>query len=151
MNKEDLYDFDITGGSELFSVATGYIIGKYRNYKTMVHQYDVKTDTLIYNNNEDVYTKKENCTATIEEIIAMNGGKVISISDGVNYDYSKRELRNEILRVWDAVKRILMNGINFARCLVNLILMMAKLFINVDAINMVMKKQLVELWKTYKI
>lgn len=106
MNKDDLYDFDITGGSELFSVATGYIIGKYRNYKTMVHQYDVKTDTLIYNNNKDVYTKKENCTATIEETIAMNGGKVISISDGIKYDYSKKELRNEILRVWDAVKRI---------------------------------------------
>ncbi len=106
MNKEDLYDFDITGGSELFSVATGYIIGKYRSYKTMVHQYDVESDTLIYNNNEDVYTRKEDSTATIEEIIAMNGGKVISISNGENYNYLNKELRNEILRVWNAVKSI---------------------------------------------
>ncbi|HPW53172.1 MAG TPA: hypothetical protein PLI19_00135 [Erysipelotrichaceae bacterium] len=106
MNKEDLYDFDITGGSELFSVATGYIIGKYRSYKTMVHQYDVETDTLIYNNNEDVYLRKEDSTATIEEIIAMNGGKVISISNGIIYNYLNNELRNEILRVWNAIKVI---------------------------------------------
>ncbi len=106
MNRDDLYDFDVTGGSELFSVATGYIIGKYRKYNTMVHQYDVKTDTLIYNNNEDVYVRKEDSTATIEEIIAMNGGKVISISNGIKYNYLNKELRNEILRVWNAVKVI---------------------------------------------
>ena len=44
--------------------------------------------------------------ATIEEIIAMNGGKVISISNGIKYNYLNNELRNEILRVWNAVKNI---------------------------------------------
>ena len=36
----------------------------------------------------------------------MNGGKVISISNGIKYNYLNNELRNEILRVWNAVKNI---------------------------------------------
>ena len=59
MNKDDLYDFDITEVLNFSQWLLDKAIGKYRNYKTMVHQYDVKTDTLIYNNNKDVYTKRK--------------------------------------------------------------------------------------------
>ena len=48
--------------------------------------------------------ENKSAAATIEEIIAMNGGKVISISNGIKYNYLNNELRNEILRVWNAVK-----------------------------------------------
>lgn len=101
LNEEDEYDFDVTGGCELLAVALGLLICKGK-YKINVHKYSVLTDEIVFNqgNNSTDYDLEDE-RALIEEVIALNGGKLINEE---YYDYDDNYFRNEVLRLWDAIK-----------------------------------------------
>ncbi len=103
LNDEDEFDFDVTGGCELLAVALGVIISQNR-YKINVHKYSVIGDRLLfnYNKNSTGYDNEDE-RALIKEVIGLNGGKLISEDD---YHYDDKNFRNEVLRLWDAIKNL---------------------------------------------
>lgn len=100
---EDNFIFDITGGPELFIMATGLFVGSYPSLHIRIQQYDVVTGRMIASYPGDVSANQKEYTLSVKEIIRLHGSAIV---DGTfRYDIDKNDLKNNIIRLWNAVKK----------------------------------------------
>ncbi len=102
LNDSDEFDFDVTGGCELLAVGLGMLI-KENKYHLNIHKYSVIEDKLLFNAGYNTTSYDcEDKRALIEEVVALNGGKLISED---NYSYGDHRFRTEVLRLWQCLKK----------------------------------------------
>ncbi len=100
----DETEVDITGGSEVFIAAIGYLTAQ--NTKNIkIHSFDIKNRTYI--RHYPTTDKKEiNPLLRVEDFITLCGGKIIGGTDRCRYSLRDSTIKNEVLRLWRAVKDI---------------------------------------------
>lgn len=108
-------DCDITGGSPIFSAAIGLFVGGCCEECVSILQYDVQNGRRVFcwPKCENEAESKPEIYLTIPEIIALNEGEFRLNSGPVRYDLNENDLRNEIVRLWDAVRDRLSNWNSF--------------------------------------
>jgi len=98
-------DFDITGGSPMFSAAIGLFAGSGVEESISIVHYDVSTGRRVLCYPEcSTSDKALNLCLTIPEIIGLNEGAFLPDTGPVRYDLNENGLRSEIVRLWDAVR-----------------------------------------------
>lgn len=99
---ENEYHIDLTGGSELFKAASGVFIGNGKPGKIKLFTFDLKNGVRReqYPNQR---TDRPVRGLSIQEHIMLSGGEVISVSQK-GFAVWDKQLRSEIIRMWDAVK-----------------------------------------------
>jgi len=103
LSPDHAFDFDITGGSEVFIAAAGMFVERNRERLLSLHQYDVKTGSLVF-----CYPERGNppelfpIYLTAPQLLALNRTPCLRAP---RYQFSFGPLRNEILKLWNAVKR----------------------------------------------
>ncbi len=97
------YVINISGGSGVFSAAAGIYVGANEDKKVRVSTFDIKngSETEHYPD-QRVYWRKE--TLTVNELISLSGGAVISASKTLKQLEDSKTLRTEAVRMWDTVK-----------------------------------------------
>lgn len=100
-NADDCYYVDITGGDEAFIAAAG-IFRQRRNENVFLHQYDVQSGTKLFsypetNKSEEVFPY----FISAEMLLRLNGTVPILAP---SYSFTTGDLRDEILRLWYAVR-----------------------------------------------
>lgn len=101
--EENTYDVEITGGVEVFLVAAGILLGEERE-RVGLKEFRLKTK----HKENPVYR------LSIDDVINLQGRKTVSISDGEKIDFSDKIFRNEVLKLWNAVKDISVDWNRFA-------------------------------------
>ncbi|MBR4287876.1 MAG: DUF1887 family protein [Clostridia bacterium] len=99
---DQVYEVDITGGNESFIAAAGIWQSREEPGKVFLHQYDIQKGQLLYR--YPVTEKKENCFPyylTVPQILALSGTPPLTAPQ---YNFSYGPLREEIFRLWAAVK-----------------------------------------------
>ncbi len=97
------YVFDITGGNELFIAAAGYFLAKHPQIPIRLQQYDVITEEPVDQFPSGLKNPLPPLPAALnaDQIISLNGTKPI-LSFTPNYSFGP--LRDEVVRLWNAVK-----------------------------------------------
>ena len=96
------YDFDLTGGNEIFAAAAGIFLASNPKKKLFLHQYDVVTGEIVTR-----YPKSDPPSNTLPrylgatQILNLNGTRVLAAPRPV---FSYGPLKREVLRLWSAVK-----------------------------------------------
>ena len=95
---EDFYDFDITGGSELYILAVGLAGGQRRCRNMSVHRYDVRTGRLVFS-----YPEK-----TVGRVRPLGTRELLSLfSSGISEGSGIADVsESAVLKYWEALKRI---------------------------------------------
>ncbi len=96
------YEVDITGGNESFIAAAGIWQAREEKGKIFLHQYDIQKGILLHRYPGPA--KKENCFPyylTVPQLLALSGTPPLSAPQ---YCFSYGPLRDEILRLWTAVR-----------------------------------------------
>jgi len=100
-----IYEVDITGGNESFIAAAGIWQEREENGKIFLHQYDIKTGRLLHR--YPASSEKENCFPyylTVPQLLTLGGTPPITAP---KYNLSYGPLRDEIFRLWNAVRTCL--------------------------------------------
>ncbi len=97
------YIFDITGGNELFIAAAGYFLASHPQIPIRLQQYDVITEEPV----DQFPIGQKNLLPPLPA--ALNADQIISLNGSVptlsfTPQYSHGPLRDEVLRLWNAVK-----------------------------------------------
>lgn len=102
-NDGDEYFIDITGGDEAFIVAAGLFSSQRGTEKVSIHQYDVLTGEkrLSYPSSEEEGEPFPHYVSA-EALLALNG--CIPLEKPAFYEFSRGVLKEEILRLWEAIK-----------------------------------------------
>lgn len=96
------YEVDITGGNESFIAAAGIWQEREKQGKIFLHQYDIQKGLLLHR--YPASAEKENSFPyylTVPQLLALSGTPPLLAPQ---YNFSYGPLRNEILRLWSAVK-----------------------------------------------
>ncbi len=97
-----IYEVDITGGNESFIAAAGIWQERAEKGKVFLHQYDVKKGELLYRHPASF--EKNDCFPyylSAPQLLSLSGTPPISAPQ---YNFSYSPMREEILRLWSAVK-----------------------------------------------
>lgn len=99
----DEYVIDITGGPGLFSAAAGIYISENEKKNVCLSTFDIKTgrETVHYPQQKIIGQGE---SLTVDELISLSGGAVISASKTMKQITGSSALRTEAVRMWDAVK-----------------------------------------------
>lgn len=99
----DKYFIDITGGDEAFIAAAGLFSSQRGTENVSLHQYDVFTGKkrLCYPGAEES-TEPFPHYVSAEVLLALNGS--IPLEEPAFYEFSRGALKEEILRLWEAIK-----------------------------------------------
>ncbi|MBR2615285.1 MAG: DUF1887 family protein [Clostridia bacterium] len=101
MDPENRYDFDITGGNEIFVASAGMFLATHPERKLYLHRYDVQSGAAVFrypqtDGAEECYPRY----LSVPQILALNGTPALS-APRLAFDYGP--LKEEILRLWRAV------------------------------------------------
>ena len=101
--------FDLTGGEELYLVATGIVFGRYPEKKIRMHRFNIRNNT-IYDCDQDGITiyNGELLPLTVEENIRIYGGDIVY--DDQKPDTTHRwnmdaEFKADVARMWDICRK----------------------------------------------
>ncbi len=102
-NDGDKYFIDITGGDEAFIVAAGLFSSQRGTENVSIHQYDVISGEkrLCYPPSEETSEPFPHYVSA-EVLLALNG--CIPLEKPAFYEFSRGALKEEILRLWEAIK-----------------------------------------------
>ena len=99
--KSNRYDFDLTGGNEIFIAAAGFFAAREKNRSIFLHQYHVKSGKKIFSYPENTFSQEFFPTyLSAPEILSLEGAIPISLP---RYPSGNEALREEILRLWTAL------------------------------------------------
>ena len=99
-NEKDEYLIDMTGGDEAFLAAAG-IFAAEKGKGVSLHQYDVPTGKKLYSYPRETESKKSfPHYVSVPELLTLNGTAPLSAP---SYVFSRGSLKEEILKLWDAV------------------------------------------------
>ncbi len=101
--------FDLTGGEDLYLVATGIVFEKYKNRNIQMHRFNIRNGTII-DGDQDGQTIMENDAPvlSIEENVRIYGGDVIYDDQRKDATYRwdmNDEFKNDINAMWDICRR----------------------------------------------
>ena len=101
--------FDLTGGSELYLVATGIVYDRYRDIGVQLHKFSVMENKVIdCDESGRVLTEELTPKFSVEENIRIYGGDIVYENEKAGgtrrYVYTE-EFRNEISAVWDISRK----------------------------------------------
>ena len=99
------YVMDLTGGHELFSAAAGIFAGTSGRKNVKIASYDI-TDGVEHIQYPELCDNKPVLSLSVDEMISLSGGAVISKSKTYAEIKADRRLRTEITRMWDTVKAV---------------------------------------------
>lgn len=97
------YVIDITGGPGLFSAAAGIYTSANEKKNVRLSTFDIKTGVETVHYPEPGIIKR-NRALSVNELISLSGGAVISASKTMKELTDSGSLRAEAVRMWDAVK-----------------------------------------------
>lgn len=101
IEKETRCCFDITGGYDIYLVALGAVLEKYRNRNVQVHMFDINEKTISDCDNDGIMPFKEFPRISVAENIAIYGGSLKSTSV-----QNQSEVKAEDLNaLWEIMKR----------------------------------------------
>ena len=100
--------FDLTGGSELYLVATGIVYDRYREVGVQLHRFSVRENKVI-DCDEDghVLTEKLVPKFSVEENIRIYGGDIIyehEKAGGTHVWTYSEELKQDLSAIWDVCR-----------------------------------------------
>ena len=99
------YVMDLTGGHELFCAAAGIFAGTSERKNVKIASYDI-ADGVEHVQYPELCDNKPTLSLSVDEMISLSGGAVISKSKTYSEMESNGQLRTEITRMWDTVKGV---------------------------------------------
>ena len=90
---------DMTGGAELFSAAAGHYVAQGKD--VILQQYDVRRHGLVFRHGGEDKPAAPLLMLSVKDAAELQGALVLSSH---RYDSSDKEMEEQILRLWDAVK-----------------------------------------------
>ena len=100
------YDFDITGGSSVFIAAAGALAVKDGGERVSLHEHDPFTGKRTSSYPKDAPTMKrdQGQRLTVDHILSLRGIEMLHPDKPVRYSLSRGSLRDETLRLWNAIR-----------------------------------------------
>ena len=98
---------DISGGDELFLVAVGVILEKYKD-KVEIHRFDVNNNTVRDCNSDGCVLKTASIDLSTDENIRIYGGRVIYTEEKANSTYKwnfSDEFRADVKAMWEICRK----------------------------------------------
>ena len=97
--------FDLTGGGDLFLVATGIVYYRYRDMDLQLHRFNILNNRVYDCDNDGNFISINNLPRlTVEENIMLFGGSLVFESERggttVRWDWTE-DFRKDILAMWD--------------------------------------------------
>lgn len=93
INGNDSYTVDLSGGSEEFCAALGYIALSRSNVQICRHKISSDSDGFL-------------AELTLKDLVALGGGAVLDVTDENSKVVNEKNFTNGVLHLWDAVKNI---------------------------------------------
>ncbi len=97
------FDFDITGGYEVFSAAVGYFLRSVPGDNVSVVLYNVYRDELTFTTRKDPESGEEN-GLLFSEFVSLSGGSVLSMDEGGKLNYQNPKYRKEVLDLYGSIR-----------------------------------------------
>lgn len=97
-------DFDITGGSSVFIAAAGALQAELGRDRAGLHEYDVREGRRTFACPEAAARTAEEAGLTVTEVLQLRGIRVLEREQPIRYEL-KEELRGEILRLWNTIRK----------------------------------------------
>ena len=97
--------FDLTGGAEIYLVAVGVILEKYKE-RVQCHRYNVLNEKLIDTDTDGKICATHEVSLSVEENVKIYGGKVKRGNDEFStyaWDFTD-ELKSDVFSCWDICK-----------------------------------------------
>lgn len=101
--EEDRFVIETTGGAELFLVAGGMLLAEAGARVSFCNYSGVR--------NEERKMVQE---LTVDDVISLQGCKIVAVCDGRKIDYLNGDFRNEVMKLWNAVKTVSADWNRFA-------------------------------------
>lgn len=92
--------FDLTGGDDLFLVAAGVLIERYKD-KVKCHRFNLKNSTVIDCDADGNTVSVESFDVSIEENIRLYGGRILDYGYKFTFD---EEFNRDAKAIWDIAK-----------------------------------------------
>jgi len=110
------YDFDITGGSPVFIAAAGALAVGDGGQRIFLHEYDPAAGKRIftYPGQLPPVGRGRAAQLTVDHVLALRGIEVLHPEREVRYRLNRDDLRGEVLRLWDTIRRELKAWNNFS-------------------------------------
>ncbi len=107
LSENDDCVIDLTAGDDLFLVAVGIVYCDNAD-KIKLHRFNISNNKMIDCDSDGVLCAAEPMTLSVEEIVALNGGRVIFESEKGNathrWDFN-REFMDDIYLMWSVCRR----------------------------------------------
>ena len=101
------YDFDITGGSSVFIAAAGALAAGDTQGRIALHECDPRTGRFTFRFPETDAPRQgeQKGLLTAENLFALRGCRVLYPERKIRYRLDRDDLRGEIIRLWEVVRR----------------------------------------------
>ena len=101
--------FDLTGGEDLYLVAAGIVLERYRDRGVQMHRYSVTKNAFIdCDGDEDVIAKSEPVDISVEENIRIYGGDIVYEEQRENTTFRwdmNEEFQSDIRAIWEICRK----------------------------------------------
>ncbi len=94
--------FDLTGGEDLYLVAIGILMEKYRD-RIQCHRFNFKNSTITDCDSDGNVAKAESFDISIEENILLYGGKISSDEKSINFVFDD-DFNCDVEKIWNISK-----------------------------------------------
>ena len=96
--------FDVTGGSEVYLVAVGVLLERYRG-KIQCQRLRFKNSTVMDCDGDGVYFEPESFEISVRETVLLGGGRVKSASPFTEKGDEDREFHRDIDAIWTCCRK----------------------------------------------
>ncbi len=94
--------FDLTGGEDLYLVAIGILMEKYRD-RIQCHRFNFKNSTITDCDADGNVAKTESFDISIEENILLYGGRITSDENSISFVFDD-DLNYDVEKIWNISK-----------------------------------------------
>lgn len=96
--------FDVTGGSEVYLVAVGVLMERYRG-KIQCQRLRFKNSTVMDCDGDGVYFEPESFEISVRETVLLGGGRVKSASPYTETNDGEREFHRDLDAIWSVCRK----------------------------------------------
>ncbi len=94
--------FDVTGGTDMFLLALGYVWHRYPQHNIQIHRFDIEKHCIIDCDDDGILPFKEFPSLTVKQNLKIYGGKIVS--DDAFHIKKHSDLPQEDLQaLWDVM------------------------------------------------
>ena len=96
--------FDVTGGSEVYLVAVGVLMERYKG-KIQCQRLRFKNSTVMDCDGDGVYFEPESFEISVKETVMLGGGRIKSASYFVEKSDDDRDFHRDIDLLWESCRK----------------------------------------------